>query len=80
MQISSTSWMKISLKPGLETKVSAIKLRVYPLDNKSRQLVNKTFDKMHHLGCIKFIFKYTPFSFPIFVIWKIDTEGKKKVK
>ena len=69
--------MKVSLKPGWETKVSAIKLRVYSLGNKACQLINKTFDKMHCLGRLKFTSGHTPFSFPVFVVWKLDAEGKK---
>ncbi len=56
------------LKPGWEAKVSTIKLRVYLLENKNRQIVDKTFDKMHCLGRLKFTFEYIPFSFPMFVI------------
>ena len=70
--------MKVPLKPGWETKVSAIKPRVYPLGNEARQLVHETFDEMHRLGRLKFTSGHTPFSFPVFVVWKLDAEGKKK--
>lgn len=66
------------LKPRKEAKVSAIKLRVYPLENKACQLIDETFDKMHHFGHLKFISEHTPFSFLKFVVWKIDAKGKRK--
>ena len=47
MQISPERWMKVHLKPGWESKVFAIKPRVYPLGNDSCHVVDKTFDKMH---------------------------------
>ena len=35
---------------------------------------------MHRLGRLEFITEHTPFSFPVFVVWKADAEGKKKGK
>ena len=70
--------MKVLLKPEWEAKVSAIKPRVYPLRNEARQFVDETFDEMHRLGRLKFIYEHIPFSFPVFVVWKTDAEGKKK--
>lgn len=51
---------------------------MYPLGNKARQLVDKTFDKMHYLGHLKFTSKHTQFSFTFFVVWKLNAEGKRK--
>lgn len=59
-------------------RVSAIKPRVYLLGNEACQLVDKTFDKMHRLGRLKFTTEHTLFSLPIFVIWKNDAKGKRK--
>lgn len=70
--------MKVPLKPGWKAKVSAIKLRIYPLGNEARQLVDETFDEMHRLGRLKFTSEHIPFSFPVFVVWKLDAEGKRK--
>lgn len=70
--------MKVSLKPGWEAKVSAIKPRVYCLGNDVRRLVDDTFDEMHKQGRLKFTTDPTPFSFPVFVVWKSDSDGKRK--
>ena len=78
VRIPPEHWMKVPLKPGWEAKVSAIKPRVYPLGNEARQLVDETFDEMHFLGHLKFTSEHTLFSFLVFVIWKLDAEGKKK--
>ncbi len=47
VQIPSERWMIVLLKPGWESKVSAIKPQIYPLGNGARSVVNNTFDKMH---------------------------------
>lgn len=33
---------------------------------------------MHRLGRLKFTIEHTSFSFLVFVIWKVDVEGKRK--
>ena len=78
VQIPPERWMKVPLKPSWEAKVSTIKPRIYPLGNEARQLVDETFDEMHRLGRLKFTSEHTSFSFPVFVVWKLDVEGKKK--
>lgn len=80
VQIPPKRWMKVPLKPGWEAKVSMIKPKVYPLGNENRQVVDKTFDEMHRLGRLEFITEHTPFSFPVFVVWKVNAEGKRKSK
>lgn len=70
--------MKISLKPGWESKVSSIKLRVYPLGNEARHVIDNTFDKMYKQSRLKFTTNLMPFSFLIFVVLKADAQGKKK--
>lgn len=78
VRILPERWMKILLKPGWETKVSAIKPRVYPLGNDARRLVDDTFDELHQQSRINITSDLTSFSFPVFVIWKLDSESKKK--
>ena len=78
VQISPERWMKVHLKPGWESKVSAIKPRVYPLGNNSRRVVDEIFDEMHRQGRLKFTTNLTPFSSPVFVVWKPDGDKKKK--
>ena len=80
VQIPPERWMKVPLKPGWEAKVFAIKPSVYPLGNEACQLVDEMFDEMHRLGRLKFTSGHTPFSFPVFVVWKLDAEGKRKGK
>ena len=78
VQMPPERWMKVHFKPGWEAKVSAIKPRVYPLGINSNRLVDKIFDELQRLGCLKFTTSHTPFSFPVFVIWKTAANGEKK--
>ena len=70
--------MTVPLKPGWESKVSAIKPKVYPLGNEARRVVDNTFDEMHRQGRLKYTTDPTPFSIPVFVIYKTDSQGRRK--
>lgn len=70
--------MKLPLKARWKAKVPAIKPRMYPLGNEAHQLLDEIFDKIYCLGHLKFSTIYIPFSFSVFVVWKTDTEGKRK--
>lgn len=70
--------MKVHLKPGWENKVLTIKPRMYPLSIKAKHLVDETFDKMQHLGRLKYTTSHSPFSFPVFVVYKTKAKGERK--
>lgn len=70
--------MRVHLKLGWETKVSNIKPKVYPLGIEAKCLVDKMFNKMQHLGCLKYTTSHIPFSFSVFVIYKTNVKGKRK--
>lgn len=78
VRIPPERWMTMPLKPGWESKVSAIKPKVYPLGNKAQRIVDDTFEKMHTQGRLKYTTDPTPFSFPVFVVYKTDSQGKRK--
>lgn len=70
--------MNVLFKPGWDAKIFAIKPKMYSLGYEVHQLVDNTFDKIYCLGRFKLTFEYTSFSFFVFVIWKLNSEGKKK--
>ena len=41
--------------------------RPYPVGQKNRELINKTLNKLHRKGRIKWVTKPTPFATPVFV-------------
>ena len=69
-------WMRIPLKSDWETRVSG-KAKVYPLGAKDRELVDKTFDELHRTGKLSWTNESTPFSYPVFCVWK-TVEGERK--
>ena len=70
--------MTVSLKPGWESKILTIKPRIYPLGNEARRVIDDTFDEMHKQGHLQYTTDPTPFSFPVFIVFKIDHQGKRK--
>jgi hypothetical protein len=52
--------------------------RVYPQGTESRECINKTFDELHKTGRMSWSTKATPFSFPVFVVWKIAQNRERK--
>lgn len=66
------------LKPGWETKILAIKPKVYLLDIKIRYLVNKMFEKIDCLSYLQYTILHTLFSFFIFIVYKANAKEEKK--
>lgn len=78
VQTPPEHWIKVHLKQGGKTNVSAIKPKVYLLGIQAKRPIDKTFDKMQCLDRLKYIISYTPFSFPVFVIYKTNAKRGKK--
>ncbi len=76
VQIPPERWMTVPLKMGWESKVLAIKPQIYLLGNEARHVIDNTFDEMHRQGRLEYITDL--FSFPVFVIYKTDSHGKRK--
>ena len=39
-------------------------------------MVDKTFDSLHEKGRMSWTSGHTPFSYPVFVVWKIGSNGE----
>lgn len=72
--------MKISLKPGWESKVFTITPRVYLFSSNTKWFIDPTFDEMQRLGHFKYTISHTLFDFPVFIVWKTDTNEEKKAQ
>lgn len=70
VDIPEDQLMRIPLKPGVKPDPH----KVYPLGTQDRALVDETFDKLHDQGRMEWTTKPTPFTYPVFVVWK--TIGK----
>ena len=75
--IPREEWMRIPLKADWEDNTPKT-ARVYPLGRDAREVVNKTFDKLHAQGRLSWTSESTPFSYPVFVVWKTMPDGTRK--
>lgn len=80
VDIPQEEWMKLPLKSDWESRLgrSGGKAKVYPLGLRDRQIVDKTFDELHKQGRLEWTSQPTPFSYPVFVVWKDLPEDEKK--
>ena len=62
--------MRIPLVADWESQLPSKSARVYPLGTEGRQVVDDTFDGLHAQDKMSWTIKGTPFSFPVFVVWK----------
>lgn len=65
--------MPINLKPGAVPRPA----RVYPLGQKYRDVVDSTFDKLRAQGKMHFTTQPTPWSYPVFVVWRDTSQGRE---
>ena len=70
--------MKIPLRDDWESRMPAKAPRIYPLGIEDKKLVDKTFDKLHEQGRMSWSTTSTPFSYPVFVVWKTLPSGERK--
>lgn len=73
VDIPEQEWMPVNLKPNAVAKPA----KVYPLGQRDREVVDSTFDKLHAQGKMHFTSQPTPFSYPVFVVWRETSEGRK---
>ena len=77
VRVPEEEWMRISLRQDWQTKVLG-KAKIYPLGTQDRNIIDKTFDEMHVQGRLDWTKDATPFSYPVFVVWKTLPDGTKK--
>ena len=77
VNVPESSWLRIPLRSDWESRVSG-KARVYPLGLKDRKIVDDTFDELHAQDRLSWTTEHTPFSYPVFVVWKDLGDGKRK--
>ena len=79
VELSQDNWMRISLKFDWKSRIIS-KVKIYSLDQRDRNLVDKTFDELHEQDRLSWITDSTLFSYSAFVVWKnVDDEKKNRV-
>ena len=69
--------MTVPLRADWQSHLHTIKPRIYPLDNKAKALVDEIFDEFQRQSRLIYIQTHTPFSFPVFIVWKPGPNKKK---
>lgn len=59
-------WIPIRIKPGFTSKPA----HVYPVGPEAKKITDDTFDATHRQGKITWSTQPTPYSYPVFVLWK----------
>lgn len=59
-------WMPITLEPDAKVAPS----KVYPVGQTDKDFIDQEFDKLQSQGKLEFTSQPTPFSFPVFVVWR----------
>jgi hypothetical protein len=77
VKLSENQWMRILLRFDWKTRIFE-KVKVYSLELKDKKLVDQTFDDLQDKERLKFITKFTSFSYLVFVVWKNVNDKKKK--
>lgn len=76
VNVPEEEWLRIPLREDWQSRVTG-KARVYPLGVRDRELVDTTFNELHEQGRLDWTTKNTPFSYPVFVVWKDTPDGRK---
>ena len=66
IDIPLDEWMKIPLVEGWQNQ--KVKARSYPLSQRDREVLNKTFDGLYIQDRMRYANEATPFAYPVFVV------------
>ncbi|SLM33512.1 reverse partial [Lasallia pustulata] len=79
VNITPEEHLSIPLTVDWNTSTAAkLSHRAYPMGPNERAVIDEEFDKMHKQGRMSWSVKPTPFSFPVFVVWKTVFSGSEK--
>lgn len=70
--------MTVPLCDNWQDKVLSIKPYIHPLGLESKKLADDIFNKLQYQGRLTYTQTHTSFSFPVFIVWKFDSNGNKK--
>ena len=78
-KIPEEDWMKLTLRDDWQARLpKSNRAKIYPLGLEDRAVVDQTFDALQRQGRLKYTTQATPFSYPVFVVWKSLADGTRK--
>ncbi|SLM36754.1 reverse partial [Lasallia pustulata] len=79
VNITPEEHLSIPLTVDWNTSTAAkLSHRAYLMGPNERAVIDEEFDKMHEQGRMSWSVEATPFSFPVFVVWKTVFSGSEK--
>lgn len=77
VNVFEDEWMKFSLRDNWQDRISD-KVKVYLLDLKDKEVVNKTFDELYQQERLKWTRQLISFRYSVFVVWKTNRDDERK--
>lgn len=77
VNVSEDQWMEIQMTRDWEKHIPK-KCRPYPLGPAEKVIAQEWLDKLKTKGRIHKTLKPVPFSFPVFVVWRVMPDGTRK--
>ena len=77
IDVSESEWINISLLNNWRELYKAEQVKVYSLRKQNKELVDKTFNKLHTENCLEWASTVTSFIYLCFVVWRNTQEGQK---
>ena len=77
VNVFEKNWMRISLKSDWKSQIFD-KVKIYSLDVKDRELIDKTFDELHVVDKMFWINEFTLFFYSMFCVWKLNVDNQRK--
>ena len=66
VKLPPDEWMPITLQPDATVQPS----KVYPVSQADKDFIDKEFDKLQAQGKLEYTTQPTPYSYPVFVVWR----------
>ena len=70
VDVSESEWINISLLNNWRELYKAEQVKVYSLRKQNKELVDKTFNKLHIKNCLEWVLTVISFTYLCFVIWR----------
>ena len=77
--ISENKYMSISLMKNWQTSTANLNRKIYSLEFKNCDLINKKFNKLHNQEKMHWTSRATSFEYSVFVVWKMIIKEEQKV-
>lgn len=79
INIPEDRWMRVPLVDDWRERLKA-KARAYPASPRDINVISEIFDRLHQQRRMKWSLHPTPFTFPVFVVWKTVLQNNQHIQ